>query len=98
MNETILISIPVKALQTLIIDCVNVCLESNGQFKDNVETDDVLTIKQAGEFISLTVATIYGLVHRGQIPVSKKGKRLYFSRHDLTEWIKSGRRKTNDEI
>ena len=62
------------------------------------ETSDLLTIKQASDFITLSVPTIYGLVHRAEIPVSKKGKRLYFSRQDLTEWIKSGRRKTNDEI
>ena len=98
MNETVLISMPVKELQTLIIDCVNVCLENNNQTKDNVDSDNLLTIKQAAEFITLSVPTIYGLVQRSEIPVSKRGKRLYFSKQELTDWIKAGRKKTNDEI
>jgi excisionase family DNA binding protein len=64
----------------------------------NTETSDLLTIKQAAEFITLSVPTIYGLVHRAEIPVNKRGKRLYFSKKELTTWIKAGRKKTNDEI
>ena len=59
---------------------------------------DLLTIQQAAELISLSVPTIYGLVSRSEIPVSKKGKRLYFSKQELLDWIKSGRKKTNAEI
>ena len=62
------------------------------------ETPDLLTIKQAADFITLSVPTIYGLVHRAEIPVNKRGKRLYFSKQELTAWIKAGRKKTNDEI
>lgn len=62
------------------------------------ETQDLLTIRQAADFISLSVPTIYGLVHKAEIPVNKKGKRLYFSKQELTAWIKAGRKKTNEEI
>ena len=62
------------------------------------ETTDLLTIKQAGEFLTLSVPTIYGLVQRAEIPVNKRGKRLYFSKQELTDWIKAGRKKTVDEI
>jgi len=98
MNETVLISIPVKELQTLIIDCVNVCLENSNQQKDISTGEELLTIKQAAEFLTLSVPTIYGLVQRAEIPVNKRGKRLYFSKQELTDWIKAGRKKTNDEI
>ena len=62
------------------------------------ETDQLLTIQQAGELIKLTPPTIYGLVSRNEIPFSKKGKRLYFSKLDLMNWIKEGRKKTIAEI
>jgi excisionase family DNA binding protein len=62
------------------------------------ESNQLLTIKQASELISLSVPTIYGLVSRNEIPVSKKGKRLYFSKQDLTNWIQEGRKKTRAEI
>jgi excisionase family DNA binding protein len=62
------------------------------------ETDQLLTITQAGEILSLSVPTIYGLVSRKEIPVSKRGKRLYFSKFELTDWIKAGRKLTTNEI
>lgn len=60
--------------------------------------DELLTIQQAADILKLSVPTIYGLVSRAEIPHSKKGKRLYFSKQELLDWVKSGRKKTNAEI
>ena len=60
--------------------------------------DQILTIQQAAELINLSISTIYGLVQRRAIPVSKQSKRLYFSRDELINWIKAGRKKTAQEI
>jgi excisionase family DNA binding protein len=62
------------------------------------ETDDLLTIQQAALFLKLSVPTLYSLVSRSSLPVSKRGKRLYFSKQELTDWIKAGRKKTQAEI
>lgn len=62
------------------------------------EQEKLLTVQEAAKFLSLSVPTIYGLVHHAEIPVNKRGKRLYFSKQELTAWIKAGRKKTNDEI
>ncbi|MET4141464.1 helix-turn-helix domain-containing protein [Pedobacter sp. UYP1] len=59
---------------------------------------DLLTIKQAAEFLSLSVPTLYTKVSRKEIPVNKRGKRLYFSTAELSTWIKSGRKNTQEEI
>ena len=59
---------------------------------------EFLTIKEAAKFLSLTVPTIYSKVSRGELPVMKRSKRLYFSREDLIEYIRAGRKKTNIEI
>jgi len=69
--------------------------------KANIPTDQpetLLTVSQAAEFLSLSNATIYGLIHKGEIPYMKRAKRVYFSRLELMEYIKSGRRKTTSEI
>jgi excisionase family DNA binding protein len=58
------------------------------------ETEQLLTIREAAEFLNKKVPTIYGLVQRAEIPVCKRGNRLYFSKHELTDWIKAGRKKT----
>ena len=60
--------------------------------------DQILNIQQAAILIKLSVPTVYGLVNRCAIPVSKQGKRLYFSKDELINWIKLGRKKTVQEI
>ncbi len=62
------------------------------------EISDLLTIKEAADFLHLTVATCYTKVSRRELPVMKKTRRLYFSKADLIKWLQQGRRKTNEEI
>lgn len=62
------------------------------QQKQQSPHSDLLTINGAAEFLSLSVPTLYTKVSRREIPVSKRGKRLYFSKDDLSVWIKSGRK------
>lgn len=63
-----------------------------------LEEDKLLTIRDAAEILHLSVPTVYGLVQRSEVPVCKRGKRLYFSKQELLAWIKSGRKKTISEI
>lgn len=100
MNKTVLISLPIEDLQTVIIDCVNSCLRNNKQ-ESKAPTDQpeqLLTIQEAAEFLSLTVPTMYSKVSKREIPVMKRSKRLYFSRTELLEYLKDGRKKSNAEI
>ena len=60
--------------------------------------DKLLTIQQAAEFLTLSVPTIYSKVSRAELPVMKRGKRLYFSEKELLDYIKEGRRKSVTEI
>ena len=62
------------------------------------EADQLFTIQQAADFLTLSVPTLYNLVSRKEIPYMKKGKRLYFSKEELTSWLKSGRKQTMAEI
>jgi len=61
------------------------------------ESEDLFNIKQAAEFIGLKLPTIYSLVSRSEIPSMKKGNRLYFSKRELTDWIRTGKKKTIEE-
>jgi len=62
------------------------------------QSEQLLTIQEAGEFLHLAIPTIYSKVSRGELPVMKRSKRLYFSRNELMEYLKQGRRKSNVEI
>ena len=58
----------------------------------------LLIVQEAAKFLNLTVPTIYSKVSRGELPVMKRGKRLYFSSTELMEYIKEGRKKSYAEI
>lgn len=62
------------------------------------EQEEIMPVAKAAIFLDLAVPTVYSKVCRKELPVNKRGKRLYFYRSELTEWIKSGRKKTADEI
>ncbi len=63
-----------------------------------IKPDEIGGIDLAIELTGLAKPTIYSLCSERKIPHSKQGKRLYFSRQDLLEWIKNGKRKTQNEI
>lgn len=96
MEKQVFISLPIEDLQTVIIDCVNSCLRNNQAFlaSPKPEPDELLTVKGAAEFLSLSVPTIYGLISKGELPVMKRSKRCYFSKQDLLAYLKQGRKKT----
>lgn len=63
------------------------------------QPEQLLTVQQAANLLHLTVPTIYSKHSKGELPgVCKRGKRLYFSKQSLIEWVKEGRKKSNAEI
>ncbi len=76
---------------------VQLLLQKNEQ-QSTQQQEEFLTVKQASELLNLSVPTLYSKVSKGELPVMKRGKRLYFSKQELTEYIKSGRKLTNDEV
>lgn len=97
-TETRLIDVTLEQLQGLIRNTVQQCIIDTLPKQPQPEKDELLTIKQAANFLSLTVPTIYTKVSKSELPFMKRSKRLYFSKKELTEYLKKGRVKTNDEI
>lgn len=62
------------------------------------QPEKLLNIQEAADFLSLTVPTVYCKVSKGELPVMKRSKRLYFSRIELLDYLKDGRKKSNAEI
>lgn len=61
-------------------------------------SNDFLTLKEAAIFLDLAPATIYTMVSKGELPVMKRTKRLYFSQSELIDYLKEGRKKSFTEI
>lgn len=90
---------PFETIDARLSNIENLLLDlKHSNLEKHPESDQLLTISQAGLLIDLSVPTLYGYVSRNAIPFSKKGKRLYFSKQELFDWIKTGRKKTLAEI
>lgn len=66
--------------------------------KGTAPPDEIGGVELAEVITGLARPTIYSLASQRKIPHSKQGKKLYFSRFELTEWIKAGRRKTTADL
>ena len=87
-----------EQLSDLVQNALRKVISESVKEPSSSNTDELLTIRQTSELLSIAVPTIYGLVQRSKIPVSKKGKRLYFSKLELIAWIKTGKKLTISEI
>ncbi len=92
------ITIPTKEEIRAVIDEALVAFFSENPIYPQTDADEIGGIDLAIEITGLAKPTIYGLVSERKIPHSKQGKRLYFSRQELTDWLKQGKWKTQAEI
>lgn len=74
-------------------------LINNQEHPPTEQPEKLLTIQEAASLLHLTVPTLYSKHSKGELPgVCKRGKRLYFSKQSLIEWVQQGRQKSNAEI
>jgi len=60
--------------------------------------EQLLSVEEAAEFLNLAIPTIYSKVSKRELPSMKRGKKLYFSNLELIDYLKKGRKSTNEEI
>ena len=94
-----------KANNIIIIDKTDLEELIQGAVKSAVQnaqkvkpTDELMDVDQASEFLHLAKQTLYGLTSERLIPYLKRGKRIYFKREELLDWVNQGKMKTRDEI
>ena len=98
MEDLMFTSLKKEELSTIIEHSIRKVLAENPPSKSENNPPDLLNIEEASSLLNLAKATVYALSSSGRIPVFKKSKRLYFSRSQLLDWVKTGRKKTIDEI
>lgn len=59
---------------------------------------NLLTVDEAAIFLKISKSALYTKVSQREVPVCKRGKRLYFNKADLLKWIQDGRKLTSDEF
>lgn len=98
-SKTILITLNENDLESIVFDCIDRALKLNTPDSDtSTHLNEIGPIALAMEITGLAKQTIYGLVSEQKIPHMKRGNRLYFSREELTNWIKEGKQQTIEDI
>jgi excisionase family DNA binding protein len=84
-------------LENLIQNSVRQALSEQNE-KPIENKDAILSIDEAGNFLRLAKQTLYGFTSKNEIPFFKKGKKLYFRKAELEQWLLDGKQKTLQEI
>ncbi len=59
---------------------------------------EVFNLNQAAEYVSLSKSAIYKKTSERNIPHFKQGKKLFFKRSELDDWLTQNRISTHAEI
>ena len=71
---------------------------ANEVMASSSQEEELLSFEEMCEFLGIAKSTGYQRISRAEIPHFKKGRRLYFRKSELVEYIESGRRKTRKEL
>jgi excisionase family DNA binding protein len=68
--------------------------------KVDIYPNEFLSVQEASAMLNLAVPTIYSMVSRRSIPFNKIDgqKKIYFSKNELNEWLRNGRKLTKVEL
>jgi hypothetical protein len=84
-------------LSNLIESSLNkIFLEQSNRIAQKDSYPEFLNINQAAIFLDLAKQTLYGFTSKGLIPHLKRGKKLYFKKSQLINWLVEGNSKAID--
>mgnify|MGYP006288670243 FL=1 len=62
---------------------------ANANFS-NLKTGSHMTVDQLAEYLDRPKSFVYNATYRGAIPHIKRGKRVYFIKEKIDEWLQAG--------
>lgn len=94
LNPFELIVTRLSYIETLLVDLKKASLKEVPSSNE----EDLMTVEETALFLNLTIPTIYSKTCKAELPFMKRGKRIYFSRKELMDYLKQGRHKTFAEM
>lgn len=85
-------------LENIIQNSIKKAMEHKANQEPKSEGDALLSIKEASNFLNLATPTLYGFTSKRLIPFIKRGKKLYFRRSELEQWLEEGKKKSISQI
>jgi len=98
MNNLFLTSINRTELEDMMENCVRRVLDEMKTEETRAATKEVFNLSETCEFLHLSKPTLYAMTSKNLIPHYKRGKKLYFKKTELTNWLNEGKKKTASEI
>jgi hypothetical protein len=100
MNDILLTPIRLNELEILIQNSVRKVLSESQKTTQQPEADCWFDLTELCNYLpdKPVKPTVYGWVHKAAIPCNKKGKKLFFLKSEIDNWLKAGRKKTTTEI
>lgn len=98
MANNIIVQFSEPDFRELLKACVYEGIKESGYAANNIKADKLLSIQEAAIFLNLAQQTLYGFTSNRTIPFIKKGKKLYFRKSDLEQWLTDGRKATVKEL
>ncbi|HPG72952.1 MAG TPA: helix-turn-helix domain-containing protein [Bacteroidales bacterium] len=84
-----------KSLLAVIRNVIETLLDERLATQPNPTTehplDAYLNAGEAASFLRISLTTLYGLSSKKQIPSIKQGKKLYFNKQDLIQWLENAK-------
>ena len=84
-----------------ILDIKNILLNQSSKITlpvAKMPEKELLTVGDVSQMLNLAVGTIYNMSSKQQIPRLKKGRRVYFDRKEIYEWLREDRPKTIQQL
>lgn len=84
-----------EAIEILLQELISIPKSNKVKNEGEIE---FLNVQQTADYVSLSKATVYGLIHKLEIPNYKRGKRVYFKKSEIDSWLMQNKRKSINEI
>ena len=81
MKKLVKENISLEELKSLIQDALQAVISSDRS------QDEFLNIQEACSFTKIPITTIYDYTSNQRMPFHKKGKKLFFLKQELSDWL-----------
>lgn len=97
MANNIIVQFSEGEFKELLKECIHEGIKES-RYHSEASIDKLLNIQEAASYLNLAQQTLYGFTSSRTIPFIKKGKKLYFRKSDLDQWLSEGRKATVKEL
>lgn len=98
MANYVLIQFTETEFKDLLKTCIYEGIKASGYSASQIDTGKLFNVIEAANFLNLAPQTLYGFTSNRSIPFIKKGKKLYFKKEDLEEWLATGNKLSKKQI